>query len=130
MGARRSHHLKAAVQQERMNLQPAPADGVRQGYLAQRFARPGPERPQRSEGGAEIDPDLRLGTVIGREIHRRHIGLQPRDIERCRGRRRSRGGACREPALRVQRPFFVGRAPAQNPDTARGVFSGTVQQHL
>ena len=38
------HYLKATVQHERVNLQPAAANRVRQGHLAQRLARPGPER--------------------------------------------------------------------------------------
>ena len=72
-----SHHLEAAVEHERMNIEPAPVDGVWQGYLAQRLARPGPECLQRAEGGAEIYPDVSLGTVVSREIHRLKIGLQP-----------------------------------------------------
>ena len=81
--ASRCHHLEATVQNERVNAQSATTDGARDGYFAQRFAGPGPERLQRSERGAEIDPNLGLGMVIGGQIHRCHLSL-----ERCRIHRR------------------------------------------
>ena len=39
-------------------------------HLAQRLARPGPNRGQRAESRTEINPHLGLGAVESRHIHR------------------------------------------------------------
>ena len=128
-GASGSQNLKAAVQQERMNLQPVLADSVRQGHLAQRLPWPGPELSQRAKARTEVDSDLRLRAVVGGNVRRVETGLQLLDIQRRGVRLRSRAGTCRNPAFRVQRPVVVGPPLAQNPDSARCVLVVS-QQHL
>ena len=91
--AGRPHHLEATVQNEGVDLQLAALVSLGQGHLAQCLAGSGPECPQRSECGAEIDPDLGFGAVVGREFDGRQVGLQPCRVERHASRWRADAGA-------------------------------------
>ena len=88
--ARRAEGLEAAVEHERVRVERAALEPGGERHLGNRLARPRPERVQRAEGGAEIDPDRGLGAVVGREVHRRERGLQALDIERRGSGRRAR----------------------------------------
>ena len=113
-----------------MNLQFAPADGARQGHPPEGLARPAPERLHRTETGTETDADLRLGAVVGRDVHRRQFGLQPRQVRRIGVRARTGTGGDGDPAFRVQRPLLLALAPAQDLHGAGYALPGIGQQHL
>ena len=112
-----------------MHVERAALQARRQRDLGDGLARPRPERLDRAEGGAEVDPDRGLGAVVAREIHRRESGLQALDVERGRGRRRA-GRAVRDAALRVQRPSVLALAPAEDADATRRAVLVAVEQHL
>ena len=86
--ARGPDDLKATVQHERVDVQPVAAESFREGNLAHRLARPGPDPPERAEGRAEIDPRIGPGPVVVRHLHRRHAVLQAFNIHPGHGLRR------------------------------------------
>ena len=127
--ARRAEDLEAAVQHERMRVVGAALEPGRERDLGDGLALPRPERVDRAEGWAEIDPDRGLGAVVGGEVHRRERGLHSLDVERG-GSLRGAGRACRDPPFRVQGPAVFAIAPAEDADAPRRAVVILVQQQL
>ena len=126
--ARRSHHLKTAVEQERVHVETVRAENLGETHLTQRLARPRPDGSQRAERRAELDTHGRLGAVIRRHVLGRQAGLQAFQVHLpgSRPRTRARGRA----ALRVQRPILPGLSLAEYPDEARGFLPRSLEQNL
>ena len=73
---RDAHDLEAAVEDERMHVQPVPAMGFRQSNLRHRLSRPGPCVTERAEAGTEVDPCTRAVAVVARDVHGRESVFQ------------------------------------------------------
>ena len=128
--ASRGHDLEAAVEQQRMDLQPLRSRRRGEGHLAERLARPAPDRLEGAERGTEIDPDRGLGPVERLQVDLREARLQPFEVGGRTGRRQAFRRRLRDHALRVQGPALVVLALAEDLDPARGVLSRSIEQDL
>ena len=123
----RRHDLKAAVEQDRVRVQSARVDGVREHDLAKRLALAGPEPLQGAKQRTEVNAGVGAGAVKGRRILRRQTGFEAIQVHSGRGLRLAARGC---PALDVQRPaFVVFRAAVQFEGTRRACL-GVIEQNL
>ena len=127
---RRTNHLKAAVEQQRVNVLRMRFAFRGKADLAKGFPGPRPHRLQGPERSAQIDSEFTLGAVIVRHVDRRHGRFQRLRIKARRRFGRSADGFRQYASFRVQHPFLIEFALAEYLDPAFGVVSRRFEQNL
>ena len=112
-----------------MDCQPVAAELIRERHLGHRLAGPGPDPPQGAERRTELDPDIRLGAVEGRYVHRRHARPERFQVHLRRGVRCQGRGPGGDLRFRMQCPALVVLPPAEDLHAA-GRLLGCVEKHL
>ena len=119
--------LEAAIQHERMHVEPVSGHGFRQRHLGHRLPRTGPCPPQRAERRAEIDPRARAVAVVVRHLYGREVRPQALEIDAAAVFRVR--NADRQTALHVDRPDAPA-PPAEDLDAARLRRVGRIEHDL